>query len=318
MRLGVVLESDAARARDHRRDRIPGIALAVRDAVSGQHPRAVVALGALPEFVGEPGLAHASLADHQDEVGASASHGRGQGCGQHRQFVVATDERGQWTCSARTWGRDRARRVPRVDGLFASLDRERAERLVRDGSGGGCVRRGTDDHLPGLRDRLQPAGRVHDITHGGVVTARAQRAHQHLAGVDADAHADFGGSLGAEPFEVFLHPERGAHRSLGVVFVGDGRAEDRHQRIADHLVDLAAVGDDVGRESFEAEIHQILDVLRIGTLRESSEADEVGEQHRRHAAFVMARHDRVPTRRAEARVDRSVRTTGPARHRRIV
>ena len=52
--------------------------------------------------------------------------------------------------------------------------------------------------------------------------------------------------LGVEPLEGPLHLERGAHRALGVVLVGDGRAEQRDERVADDLVDLAAVGLHVG------------------------------------------------------------------------
>ena len=43
--------------------------------------------------------------------------------------------------------------------------------------------------------------------------------------------------------------ERGAHRPLGVILVGDRRAPDRHDRVADELLDGAAVAlDDLARE----------------------------------------------------------------------
>ena len=44
----------------------------------------------------------------------------------------------------------------------------------------------------------------------------------------------------------------GADRALGVVLVRDGRAEERDERVADDLVDLAAERRDLGGEPLEA------------------------------------------------------------------
>ena len=58
--------------------------------------------------------------------------------------------------------------------------------------------------------------------------------------------------LTAQLVEALLHAQPGADRALGIVLVGDRRAEDRDERVADDLVDLTAVGHDLGREPFEA------------------------------------------------------------------
>ena len=51
---------------------------------------------------------------------------------------------------------------------------------------------------------------------------------------------------GASAASVLVHPQRGPHRPLGVVLVGDGRAEQGHDLVADDLVEAAAEVDDVG------------------------------------------------------------------------
>ena len=79
--------------------------------------------------------------------------------------------------------------------------------------------------------------------------------------------------------------ERGSDRALGVVLERRGRAPDGHHRVADELLDRAAVaGDDRGRE-VEIARQGLADVLGITLLRERREPDEIREQHRDEAAF---------------------------------
>ena len=127
-----------------------------------------------------------------------------------------------------------------------------------------------DDHLVRAGDLLQPARGVHDVAHRGVVAAGAQGADEDLAGVHADAQVDVDPVLLAHLREPFLHPQRRAHRSLGVVLVRDGRTEERDQRVADDLVDLPAEGRDLGGEPLEATVDEVLDVLGIRGLRQAS------------------------------------------------
>ncbi len=99
--------------------------------------------------------------------------------------------------------------------------------------------------------------------------------------------------------------KRGAHGALGVVLVRDRRAEQRDERVADHLVHLTAERRDLDREPLEAAVDEVLDLLRVGRLRKRREPDQVGEEHRRDASLVRARDEAVAARRAEARVSRS-------------
>ena len=59
-----------------------------------------------------------------------------------------------------------------------------------------------------------------------------------------------------------LHPQRGAHRTLGVVLVGDGRAEQREDAVTEELVDPAAERRDVVDQALEARVDEPLHLLR--------------------------------------------------------
>ena len=72
--------------------------------------------------------------------------------------------------------------------------------------------------------------------------------------------------------------ERRANGPLGVVLVRGGRAPHRHDRVADELLDRAAVArDHVARDGAVA-LEGVAHLLGVALLGERREADEVGEQ----------------------------------------
>ena len=97
--------------------------------------------------------------------------------------------------------------------------------------------------------------------------------------------------------------ERRADGPLGIVLVDDRRAPDGHDRIADELLDRAAVAlDDLARQ-VEVARQRVADILRVALLGKRREADEVREQDAdelslRAAAAgrpaCLARHSRPP------------------------
>ena len=107
--------------------------------------------------------------------------------------------------------------------------------------------------------------------------SRRPRAEQHerLAGVDGDPH-----------LEVVLLPrpvadrERRADGALGIVLVRDRRAEEGHHRVADELLDRAAVPLELAAEPLAVRREQRAHVLRVELLGPRREADEVGEEDR--------------------------------------
>ena len=171
--------------------------------------------------------------------------------------------------------------------------------LVGHHIAGGLMGVGAHQHGAGIGCGLQAARGVHDIAHGGVLAPGPDRTHQHLAGVDPDAHLDLVADIGRHACDGLLHAQPGADRPLGVVLVGDRRTEQGDDGIADHLVDPAAEGLDVEGQPLEAAVDQCLDLLRIHLLGERGEADEIGEQDGGDAALVAHHHELVSTRRAE-------------------
>ena len=98
-----------------------------------------------------------------------------------------------------------------------------------------------------LRRALEARREVHRVADDRVLHAllAADVARDDLAGVDADAGPERLQSaldeLHVELRERLAHPDRGAHRVERVVVLRHGRAEDRHDRVADVLVDDAVL-----------------------------------------------------------------------------
>ena len=102
--------------------------------------------------------------------------------------------------------------------------------------------------------------------------------------------------------------ERGANRPFGVVLPGDRRAPDGHHRVADELLDRAAVAlDDLARQ-VEVAGQELADLLGVALLGERREADEVGEQD----GDVTALGDGLSGRRVGAGVAEAWRAVRPA------
>ena len=78
----------------------------------------------------------------------------------------------------------------------------------------------------------------------------------------------------------FAHLRRGANRAQRVVLVQDRDAEDRHHRVADELLDDAAVSRDDRLHRAEVLRHEQAQHLEVELLSEPRRVDEVGEEHR--------------------------------------
>ena len=110
----------------------------------------------------------------------------------------------------------------------------------------------------------------------------ADRANHDFAGVEPDAnlhrHAVRVPRLRGVPIDRFLHPERGVARADGVVFVGDRRAEQRHDPVAHHLVHRAFKAVHGVHHVREDRIEDVARVLGIAVGEELHRALEIGEQ----------------------------------------
>ena len=141
---------------------------------------------------------------------------------------------------------------------------------------------------------MQAGGGVDDVAHRRVV-GTGQRADEHLARVDPDAHLDrrVGTDVVDEASERRLHAQRRPHGPFGVVLVGDRRTEQGDDGVAEQLVDAPAELLDVGDEPLETGLDEPLDTLRIEMLGERRVADEVGEQHRDDTALFEGERGRL-------------------------
>ena len=117
------------------------------------------------------------------------------------------------------------------DRLGLALQGQRLDRLDLDGILGQLQRRVADQDLARLGGLLEPGGEVDRVTGGQAL----RRAGDDLAGRHADAPLD------AQLRERVAHLDRRAQRPERVVLVHDRHAEHRHHRVADELLDAAAV-----------------------------------------------------------------------------
>ena len=68
---------------------------------------------------------------------------------------------------------------------------------------------------------------------------------------------------------------------------GDGRAEHRHHRVADELLDRPSEALDLGAHSLVVALEQLADVLGVRDLRVRRVPDQVGEDHRDHLPLAL-------------------------------
>ena len=184
--------------------------------------------------------------------------------------------------TGRTPARVGAGDQPRLLDLLAATDRVTPNGSRRIDGGHSAAVALADEHAARGRQRLQPRRRVHDVAHRRVVGA-GERADEHLAGVDADAHLDAVAGSSApcsatNAASVSCIRSAGPDGPLGVVLVGDRGAEQGDDGVAEQLVDAPAERLDVGDEALEARLDQALHRLGVEVLGQRRVADEVGEQ----------------------------------------
>ena len=120
---------------------------------------------------------------------------------------------------------------------------------------------------------------------------------------------------GTERADTVDQVERGTDCAFGVVVVRDRRAPDGHHRVADELLDRAAVAADDLLALLEVARQEVADGLGVAALGERREPDEVGEQDRDETPFRDGR-GRAWARSGRGRAWAAVGDRGPARSRR--
>src|SRR5438874_10673681 len=134
------------------------------------------------------------------------------------------------------------------------------------------------------RQLLHPGGEPNDVPLRGVVHAQvvADPPHDDLAGVQSNPHRELEPALAPHVFgeraELARQIQGGRTGALGVILVGDRRAEERHDAVAGVLVDGPLVSVNAARKDPEQAIEQAMPFLGIDALRELHRAHDVGEE----------------------------------------
>ena len=220
---------------------------------------------------------------------------------QQRQLGLAADEGAERAPAAAVRpdgghpldgvGRDRA--GPALDPQRARRDGAR-ERL--DGAEGALA----DQDLARLGGLLQARGQV-DRLAGDQEVAPGARAGDDEAGVDPDPQRHLHVAPLGQARQARAHHQRGPHRPLGIVLVRGRDAEHRHHRVADELLDRAAVGLGRPRELVVEIAQEAAQRLGIHARRELGGSGQVGEEHGRELALGrLADSERAAAARAEA------------------
>ncbi len=155
------------------------------------------------------------------------------------------------------------------DRLCLALQQERLDRFDLDGITHEQTRLGADESLTRRCSLLEPRSDVDGVSGDERLRVAAD---DDLAGVDADPRV--------EPVldDGRAHLGRSAHRPQRVVLVRDRDPEDRHDRVADELLDGPAVPLDDRAQVLEVAAHARTKRFGIGGLPECGRADEVAEE----------------------------------------
>ena len=238
----------------------------------------------LPE---ETRLAHARLPDHRDHLAVPQARPV-EGAAQLLQLRVPADEAREPPPRRRLQagaGGPGPHQLEHLDRLAEPLDRHRAERGDLDEALGQVQRLAGEPDAAGRRELLHARRQVRGLAHGGVVHAEiaADRAHDDVSGVEPDADLHLHALRAAQlvrvaPHDV-LHPERGVARPHRVIFMGQRRAEERHDPVAHHLVDGALVAVDGLHHQREDGIENLARLFGIAVGEQLHGALEVGEEN---------------------------------------
>ena len=215
------------------------------------------------QLVDKPALADSRDADEREELRRALVPRSLERVPDDAELALATDELGARLVrdvdpEARVGGGCQ----PHRDRLRLALRLDRSGVVVVDGGAGRPVGRLVDDDAVDRRGTLEASGCVHDVARGhalACVGAGVER-DQRLAGGDPDAELE--AFLGGEVAD----RERRPDCALGVVLVRGRGSEERHDRVADELLDGAAMSFELGANALVVGAQESLDVLRIHRL----------------------------------------------------
>jgi hypothetical protein len=236
--LGRVVGRDPGRLADDLDHRPHGHTVPEGRAVAAQDAGLVAEAG--HELVDQPGLPHPGRAEHADQV-AGALGGRPLEQLLEQLLLTAPPDHGRDRPPGPAGAvGEHLQQPPDVLRLGCPLDRQRPGRLGLDRVGDQPVGLLAEQDLPGPGQLLEPLGQVDGRT-GELLLQGAGVAHQHVAGVDAEADVELEAALLAHLLGQLV--QGGAelagrpHGPQGIVLVQLGDAEGGHEAVAVALAD---------------------------------------------------------------------------------
>ena len=268
-------------------ERPVGDPLAVGQAAAGQHG-CPVAQGAV-QLAGQPGLADAGRAEHDHALRRALVGDALEGLAQGAQLRVAALQRRAGR-GALVGGRPA--QAPHRERLGLAAHRQRRQRLRRDGAGDQAPGGVADQRLSRGRRLLKPRGDVHGVT-GHQRLARGRVPCDHVAAVDAGPDRDLDSPLALQVIvhagQLLLELLGRADRPQRMVLERDGCPEDGHRRVADELLDRAAVAGDHAGDGVEVAQHHLPHRLRLEPLGQGRRPCDVREEDGYRLALVATR-----------------------------
>ena len=239
-------------------------------------PRAV--LDVLRELLGEAGLAEPGCREDGDEPARALRDRLLELAGEACELTLASDQRPAVGAAVVAF-------LPHGEyavgghGLRLALELELPDRFDLDGVSHEPVRRFTDEDPQRRRSLLEPGGDVDDVP--GRKRLPTGVAGHNLAGVHArsvgESNAPATVELLVQRLEGRLHVGGGSHGPQRVVLVDRGQAEDRHDRVADVLLDRPSVRFEHHPHLFEVAREDLAHDLRVEPVAEGRRPLEIGE-----------------------------------------
>ena len=253
----------------------------------------------------ETGLPDTRLARHEDDAPRPLGDGAGR-VSKRAELDVATDERTEAVGARRSARGDAgdAQRSRDLDGVCLALQshapgRAPVERRVDELAGGG-----SHEDRARLRLRLQSGRGVHGVAHGSVLDARprADRSGHNRSRLRADSNGESFdaprlGHLVGEAADLLDDPEAREDRTLGIVLVRYGGAEQGEQTVAGEILHGPPEAVDRGDHPRHGLADHELVLLWIQPFAQRRRADQIGEQGRDDAAFLPDVHRTTVVRR---------------------
>jgi hypothetical protein len=279
--LGPIAPADPRRVTYHGDDRPEGDPLSIRDASAGDHRRAVPEPG--KELAGQARLPDTGNAHHRHQLPSAARDRPFEGALEYRDLPLPPDERGVEPSRPPGSPRDHVEEPECPHGLGLPLQSEAARTFGDDGCLDEAVRRFADQDLARFCRLLEAGGRVDGVAGHERMTLR-RIGGDYLAGVDAGARLKLDAPCALEllvqVMQHLSHLDGGAHGTQGVVFVDAWHAENRHDGIADELLDDASVALDHRPNLREVPRHDLADRFGVERRGEPRRLHDVGEDDR--------------------------------------